>query len=288
VRILRFLSAVLIVLMMAACATLPSLNQQAAAFPALETGQARVYFYRTSAAGGASEPAVLLNGQQVGDATPRSVFLRDVAPGKYSVTTTMTSRIVTFDVAAGDKKYVRLVYGSSFNTYPELVDSATGEAESSQLSYVRQRSAAMIAGAPPRAEEATRAVFSGGGEKVVFWQTNRLSDGQGTCAVKFGFNGTDLNQPIDNLTLAIRTVGKNGADLGVANLALVDPLGGSGVARYREALFEGGASSPLCDEGTSLIVESAIGKQSGKVIELVRFGQLEFTSFPRINVRVGK
>jgi hypothetical protein len=45
----------------------------------------------------------------------------------------MSSRVVTFDVAAGDKKYVKLIYGSSFNTYPELVDSATGEAESSEL-----------------------------------------------------------------------------------------------------------------------------------------------------------
>jgi hypothetical protein len=155
----------------------------------------------------------------------------------------------------------------------------------------------MIAAAPIRAEEPARAVFSGSGEKVLFWQTNRLSGGQGTCVVKFGFNGTALNQPIENLTLAIRVVDKNGADLGIANLVLADPLGGSGVAKYREALFEGvskwplqddGALSPLCDEGTTLIIESAMGKQSGKVIELVRFGQLEFTSFPRIKVRVRK
>jgi hypothetical protein len=48
-------------------------------------------------------------------------------------------QVVTFDVAAGDKKYVKLSYGFSFNTYPELVDSATGEAESSELSYIRQK-----------------------------------------------------------------------------------------------------------------------------------------------------
>lgn len=157
--------------------------------------------------------------------------------------------------------------------------------------------AAMITTAPVGAEEPARATFSGSGGKVLFWQTNHLSGGQGTCAVRFGFNGTALNQPIENLTLAIRIVDKNGADLGVANLILVDPLGGSGVARYREALFEGvskwplqddGALSPLCEEGTTLIVESAMGKQSGKAIELVRFGQLEFTSFPRIKVRVGR
>ena len=134
---MRFLSTVPIVLMIAACATGRALKEQSPAFPALETGQARVYFYRTSVVGGASELAVSLNGQQVGNAIPRSVFFRDVAPGKYSVTTAMSSQVVKFELAAGDKKYVRLSYGFSFNTYPELVDSATGEAESSGLSHIR-------------------------------------------------------------------------------------------------------------------------------------------------------
>ena len=95
--------------MMAACATGPALKEQSPALPALETGQARVYFYRTSVVGGASELAVLLNGQQVGNAIPRSVFFRDVAPGKYSVTTAMSSQVVKFELAAGDTKIACLV-----------------------------------------------------------------------------------------------------------------------------------------------------------------------------------
>jgi hypothetical protein len=68
-----------------------------------------------------------------------------------------------------------------------------------------------------------------------------------------------------------------------------------GAGRYAEATFEGvykwpnqddGERSPLCYEGTSLTVESAIGKQSGKIVDLVRFGQLEFTSFQRLQVKV--
>ena len=136
-RISRFLFAVLIVLTIAACATSPWLKQQTAPLPALETGQARVYFYRTYVVGGGADPAVLLNGQEVWVARPRSVFFRDVAPGKYSVKTTVSSQVVKLDLAAGDKRYVKLSYGFSFNTYPELVDSATGEAESSGLSYIR-------------------------------------------------------------------------------------------------------------------------------------------------------
>lgn len=155
--------------------------------------------------------------------------------------------------------------------------------------------AAMIAATQLRAEEPARAVFFASGEKVLFWQTNRLSGAQGTCVIKFGFDGRALMQPIEALTLIIRVVDKNGSDLGTANLVLTDPLGGTNVARYREALFEGvsrwplqedGALNPLCAEGTTLVVESATGKQSGKVVELVRFGQLEFTSFPKIAVKV--
>jgi hypothetical protein len=157
--------------------------------------------------------------------------------------------------------------------------------------------AAMVAAAPLRAQDPVPAVFSDPGGKVLFWQTNRLAGGQGTCTVRLGFDGATLAQPIDDLTLAVRVLHKNGTDLGIANLVLVDPLGGAGAARYREALFEGvsrwplqddGALSPLCDEGTTLVVESAMGRQSGKAIDLVRFGQLEFTSFPRIRVKVGK
>ena len=115
--------------------------------------------------------------------------------------------------------------------------------------------------------------------------------------MRFGFDGAALSHPIENLTLAIRVFDKNGVDLGVANLVLTDPLGGAGFARYREASFDGvpkwpmqedGALSPLCDEGTTLVVESAVGMQSGKAIDLVRSRQFEFTSFPRINVRLKK
>jgi uncharacterized protein DUF2846 len=137
-RILKFVAAALVVLSIAACATGPSLKEQAAAVPALGAGQGRIYFYRTSVVGGAYQPDVLLSGQKVGDAKPRGVFFRDVAPGKYSVTTTMTSQVVNFDVAAGEKKYVKLSYSFGFNIYPELVDPATGEAESSGLTYIRQ------------------------------------------------------------------------------------------------------------------------------------------------------
>jgi len=138
-RSFKFLPTVLAVLLLTACATGPSLKEQAAAVPAVGPGQARIYFYRTTVIGGAYQPDVLLNGKKVGNATPRGVFFRDVAPGKYSVTTTMTSQVVNFDVVGSEKKFVKLSYSFGFNIYPELVDSATGEAESSELSYAPQK-----------------------------------------------------------------------------------------------------------------------------------------------------
>jgi len=146
-------------------------------------------------------------------------------------------------------------------------------------------------------QEPTRAAFWKETDKVVFWQTNHLSGNQGTCVVKFGFDGATLKQPIENLTLTIRIVARNGTDLGVNNLVLFESFGASGAGRYTEGTFEGvakwpdqddGQWSPLCDEGATLIVESAIGKQAGRVVDLLRFNQLEFTSFRKVTVKLKK
>ena len=135
-KILASIGALLLTLLIAACATGPSLKERAAALPAVDQGKARIFFYRTQVVGAAYQPDVLLNGEKVGTAAPRGVFFRDVAPGKYSVTTTMTKEVVNLDVAAGEKRYVKLGYSFGFNIYPELVPAAQGETESSELSYI--------------------------------------------------------------------------------------------------------------------------------------------------------
>lgn len=114
------------------------MKESAQALPSMESGKGRIFFYRTIVIGAAYQPDVLLNGQKVGSAVPRGVFFRDVPPGKYAVTTTMTSQVVNFEVGAGEKKYIRLNYGFGFRIYPELVDAATGDSEASELSLVGQ------------------------------------------------------------------------------------------------------------------------------------------------------
>src|SRR5262245_3173708 len=106
------------------------------------------------------------------------------------------------------------------------------------------------------AQEVVGATFLEDGGKVRFWQTNHLSGGTGgVCVVKFGFEGESLKEPINDLTLTIRLIGKDGKDLGTAPLKLPQPLGGARVSRYSEATFDGvhnwpgqddGEMSPLC------------------------------------------
>ncbi len=107
--------------------------------------------------------------------------------------------------------------------------------------------------------------------------------------------GRGLPAPIERLTLSIRVITRAGVDLGVALLSLAEPLGGTRADEYREGTFEGpntwplrddGAPSPLCDEGVTLAVEGATGRQAGRVVDLVRFRQLTFATLPLLNVKV--
>ena len=106
-------------------------------FPPIEPGKGRVFFYRTSVLGDAYTPDVLLNGEKVGKLDRRGVLYRDVPPGSYAATTTSTSRVANFSVAAGEKKYVKFSSGF-FDSYihPELVDPAKGEADTSGLTLL--------------------------------------------------------------------------------------------------------------------------------------------------------
>lgn len=103
--------------------------------PPLDAAKGRVIIYRTSSMGSTYIPDVLLNGVKIGRPSRPGVFFRDVPPGSYAVSTSMTPRVVNFALAAGEKKYVRLTSGFfASQMVPELVDAATGESESAGLS----------------------------------------------------------------------------------------------------------------------------------------------------------
>jgi len=129
-------TAVMVAMLVTGCATGPSMSALKTPLPAMDQGKGRVYFYRTGIIGGAYQPEVTLNGGVVGKATPRGVYFKDVPPGNYTVTTSMTSQKVNFVLAAGQKQYIRTSYSFGFNIYPELVEESVGEKEIQDLSYV--------------------------------------------------------------------------------------------------------------------------------------------------------
>jgi hypothetical protein len=120
------------------------------------------------------------------------------------------------------------------------------------------------------------------------------------CVVQFGFNGYVLAQPIEDLTFAVSVVAADGRKFGTGIFKLMGSFGGSGERGFAIGYFDGQdmpelvkyaeeeGGSPLCgDNNASLIFESAIGLQSGKTIDLVRFGQLRYTKSPQVRVKIG-
>ena len=138
-KVARIFYAGMLVLAVSACAAGLFSKDGAPVLPPLDAGKGRVLFYRNSTSSAAYTPDVRLNGQSVGKADRRGVFFKDVVPGSYAVTTSITSKVINFYVGAGEKKYVRInnsFFGS--NVYPELVESAKGESESSGLGLLGQ------------------------------------------------------------------------------------------------------------------------------------------------------
>src|SRR5450432_3600411 len=73
--------------LMTGCATGPKYSQVKASFPALAPENGRIYFYRITSLGAAVQPAVKLNGEEVGTAKPSGFFYVDRPPGNYKVET---------------------------------------------------------------------------------------------------------------------------------------------------------------------------------------------------------
>ena len=121
------------------CASGPKYSTMKGSIPALASDQGRIYFYRTSAAGAAVQPAVKLNGQEVGTAKAKGFFYVDRAPGSYKVeTSTEVSRQLSLTLEANQTRYVKLNISMGFfvgHVYPELVDAAAGQAGVEKCKY---------------------------------------------------------------------------------------------------------------------------------------------------------
>ncbi len=126
-KIRTTLLACVLVLVGVGCASAPTTRYSNAKefFPKIEAGKGRVYFYRTSGMAAILRPNIRLNDEVVGEAIVGQYFYRDLAPGRYTVLTkTEVANDVTFDLKAGEEKYVRFGVSMGFlvgHVYPEVV-----------------------------------------------------------------------------------------------------------------------------------------------------------------------
>lgn len=120
-------------LAMAGCASGPAYKDVSGSFQPLAPENGRIFFYRIASMGAAVQPAVKLNGEQVGTAVPQGFFLVDRPPGDYEVTTTTElKKSLTFHLDPGQTRYVRLNIAMGLmvgHVYPELIDQNVGKAE---------------------------------------------------------------------------------------------------------------------------------------------------------------
>jgi hypothetical protein len=135
----RLLAALGLVAMLAACASGPKYSEVASSIPTLKAGEGRIYFYRTGALGAAIQPAIMLNGKEVGKSQTGGFFFVDRPAGSYEVVMgTEVERKVTFTLDAGATRYVKT--SISFGVFvgrpqAELVDPAEGRKEVAELAY---------------------------------------------------------------------------------------------------------------------------------------------------------
>jgi Protein of unknown function (DUF2846) len=140
-RLVNAFALVLAALFIAGCATSgATFTDMSSGMSGPPSGTGRIYFYRTSIVGFAVQPQIRLNGEVVGKARPKGFFYADRPAGDYEVaSTTETEKKLTFTLAEGETKYVRLSIGLGFavgRVKSELVEANEAKEEMASLHYI--------------------------------------------------------------------------------------------------------------------------------------------------------
>lgn len=123
--------ALLIPILLAACASGPRLATVDNRIPPVAADVSRIWFYRPAIfLGDGIQPDILLNGKPVGKAAPGGVFFVDTKPGSCDVSMqTEVTRHLTFVAPAGGQTYVEAVVEPGIlaaRVFPDLIDPAVG------------------------------------------------------------------------------------------------------------------------------------------------------------------
>ncbi len=130
----------LFILALTGCASGPTYNEYASSIKSATSDNGRIYLYRTTALGAAVQPSIRLNGEIIGKAQPQGFFYVDRPAGQYEISaSTEAKRSLSFNLDAGDEKYVRLEMKMGFfagHVKPVLVDTGVGKEEIKKTKYI--------------------------------------------------------------------------------------------------------------------------------------------------------
>jgi hypothetical protein len=135
------LPLLLVVFLLASCASPRGLDEPPFQPPALKPGYGRVFFTRAGDLGGAAiQPEIRMNNEVVGRSVPGGFSYIDRPPGKYTVTTaTEVENAVTFQLAAGETKYIKTAVTPGIlvgHVTPTLEFPEQGQSDIGSLRYV--------------------------------------------------------------------------------------------------------------------------------------------------------
>ncbi|QAU37523.1 DUF2846 domain-containing protein [Bradyrhizobium guangdongense] len=135
------LALLLVGFLLASCASPRGLDEPPLQLPPLRPGLGRVYFIRPGEfAGYAVQPEIRMNNEVVGRSVPGGFTFVDRPPGKYVVTTTTeVENAVTFQLAAGETKYIKTAVSAGIlvgHVTPTLEFPEQGQSDIGRLRYV--------------------------------------------------------------------------------------------------------------------------------------------------------
>jgi Protein of unknown function (DUF2846) len=127
--------------LLTSCASPRGVDEAPTQLRPLKPGYGRVFFTRPADLGGSAiQPEIRMNNEVVARSVPGGFSYVDRPPGKYAVTTTTeVENAVTFQLAAGETKYIKTSVTPGIlvgHITPTLEFPEQGQSDISRLRYV--------------------------------------------------------------------------------------------------------------------------------------------------------
>lgn len=109
-RLLKWFMVIFSVLSLAACASGTQYKHMAAFIPKLKADEGRIYLFRSASfVGMAVQPAIMLDGTNVGRSKPGGFFYLDVPSGSHEISAVSDpDKKLAITLGSGEMKYVKM------------------------------------------------------------------------------------------------------------------------------------------------------------------------------------